>query len=473
MFTYATVCSGVEGCSLALSGMGWEPVFFSEIEPFPCAVLKYHYPNVPNLGDMSKISYNNEKGIITNGTVNVRFSGRLDLLGGGTPCQDFSHAGKRQGGAEGSGTRSSLMWEWLRLARELKPRVLFWENVVGTFSSNGGRDFFELVRAIDALGYCVSWRVLDAQYTRVDKWPMAIPQRRRRVWLVGCAGGDVSDITKILFESSSLIGDTPPSRISREKVATAPQDGNRGDAPMVGGRKHVEGWFDNIRNGFPTTGDDVNHTVCTSSNYQGVIEEIEPTTPPSPHKNQGGDMVVGVLDMMGGKAGAHFGDGKISPTITHGRGSVGDVHAVASGVTFDAHMGFPTVEGASQTLKNGNSPGWANGVVEKVEGVDGYNFAETGEVSAALRGTACDFQHTNGVIVKNSKGGDVMPCINANESKLGGDNQHIEGGISSMNFELYDTATEVSVCLNARRAQDTIINTPLPKDVNANVDASN
>lgn len=476
MITYATVCSGVEGCSLALDGMGWKPIFFCEIEPFPCAVLKHHYPNVPNLGDMSKISYNKETGVITNGTTNIEFRGQLDLLAGGTPCQDFSVAGKRSGAAEGSGTRSSLMWEWLRLAKEFRPRILLWENVVGAFSTNGGRDFHALVRAIDALGYCVAWRVLDAQFTRVDRWPMAIPQRRRRVWLVGCLGGDVADIAKILFESSSITGDTPPRRISREKVAKAAQDRDREHASMVG---------DSMSSRMSSTGKNVASTLsaddCTHSGQDyknssvietykipsmasNVMKSATPetgvrkvdvastldTSTQSPTKAQGGEMIVGTLDLVGGKAGVNFGDGDISPTLTHGRGSASDIHAVAAGVMLDAHTGFPTAEGISQTLKNGNSPGWANGVVEKVEGIDGYNFSQTGDASATIRGTACDFQHTNGVVVKNSN-----------------------VGVSSMNFELYDTAKEVSVCLNARRAQDTIINTPLPGDGNEASNATN
>ncbi len=275
MKTYATVCSGVEGCSLALTGMDWKPIFFSEIEPFPCAVLKAYYPNVPNLGDMSKISYDATKGIITNGKRNVQFSGRLDLLAGGTPCQDFSVAGKRAGGAEGSGTRSSLMWQWLRLAAELRPRTLLWENVVGCLSSNEGRDFAQFVAVVGELGYCVSWRVLDCQYvrtlgtsTQAPSWLHAIPQRRRRVWLVGCADAEPSETAEILFEPRSLVGNTPPRRRSREEASRTAQDRNPLHARVV------EGFFDNQRTGFPTTGEDVNHTVCSKNFYQGVIESI-------------------------------------------------------------------------------------------------------------------------------------------------------------------------------------------------------
>lgn len=486
-FTYATVCSGVEGCSLALEGMDWKPVFFSEIEPFPCAVLKSHYPDVPNLGDMSKISYNKEKGIITNGTRTIQFSGRLDLLAGGTPCQDFSVAGKRAGGEKGSGTRSSLCWEWLRLVSELDPRVVLWENVVGTFSSNNGRDFYEFVREVANLGYCVSWRVLDAQFTRVDKWPMAIPQRRRRVWVVGCATDNVTEVAEILFEHRSIVGDTPPRRVTRQEASRIAQNCHQVHADVVGasygigngqvnsaqitiGAKEVSQTLDCMEDPQKVM---IEHEVyridamqsnsMKSSNPDSGIHKVTSaqtldTTVPTPTKNQGGDIVVGTLDLMGGKTGAHYGDGETSPTLTHGRGSASDVHAVVSqgcdtynqsmtgdvsptirgtasdvdhvgsvvsqGMTFDAHMGFPTIDEVSQTLKNGTSPGSHNGVV----------------------------------ISTNSNGGDVMPTINANESKLGGDNQHITGGGTlSVNFEMYDTAEDVNVSLCAKRARDCMV----------------
>lgn len=432
--TYATVCSGVEGCSLALDGMGWQPLFFSEIEPFPCAVLKAHYPNVPNLGDMSKISYDQQKGVITNGQRIVQFHGRLDLLAGGTPCQDFSVAGKRAGGAEGSGTRSSLMWQWLRLASELRPRVIFWENVVGCLSTNNGRDFSQFVAAVGELGYCVAWRVLDCQYTRVDKWPMAIPQRRRRVWLVGCADAEPSDLAEILFESRSVVGDSAPRRRTREEVARAAQDGNPLHARMVEGTIALEG------NGQRPShrGSGINedgaqftlncieqHGVAYETNPKGesrtqeaVVYRIDPlssnsmksanpnsgihevavaqtldTTTPTPVKNQGGDVIV-------------------------------------EGKTFRAgSYGTYVEEGASGTLDCGHMAGIGNGTpCLVVEGVDGYNKTTTGDVAPTISGAASDIHHTHGVIVSNSNGGDVMPTINANEAKLGGDNQHIDGG---------------------------------------------
>lgn len=140
--TYATVCSGVEAHSMAVAPFGWKPLFFSEIEDFPSVVLAHRFPSVPNLGDMTKITYDPFKGVITNGEVEIKYEvGSLGCLSGGTPCQDVSVAGKRRGMSKDSGTRSSLAFHFARLVRELRPRWVVWENVPGVLSSNGGRDF--------------------------------------------------------------------------------------------------------------------------------------------------------------------------------------------------------------------------------------------------------------------------------------------------------------------------------------------
>ena len=136
---YASVCSGVEAASLAWMPLGWEAAWFSEIEPFPCAVLKERFPSVPNLGDMTKIKVEN----LSNGdqkftggdgtTCTVR--GGVDLLVGGTPCQGFSVAGK-QGGLRDD--RSVLCLTFVRLLETMRPRWFVWENVPGVFSTGGG-----------------------------------------------------------------------------------------------------------------------------------------------------------------------------------------------------------------------------------------------------------------------------------------------------------------------------------------------
>lgn len=184
---YLSLCSGIEAATVAWRPLGWQAAAFSEIEPFPCAVLAHRYPGVPNLGDMTKI--NGEE-----------YRGAVDLVVGGTPCQDFSVAGKRAGLA---GERSGLALHFARLVGEISPRWLFWENVPGAFSTNGGRDFGRFIAALEKFGYGLAWRTLDAQY-------FGVPQRRRRIFLVGYLG-DWRPAAAVLFEPHSLRGDTPPS----------------------------------------------------------------------------------------------------------------------------------------------------------------------------------------------------------------------------------------------------------------------
>ena len=240
--TYATVCSGIECMSAAVTPLGgWRPVFFSEIEPFPCSLLAHRYPAVPNLGDMTKITaekIGEDKWRITNGTDVIELAGRLDVLAGGTPCQDVSVAGKRKGMAEGSGTRSSLAFHFARLCRELQPRWVVWENVPGVLTSNGGRDFAHFVRSIGECGYSLAYRTLDAQWVRVDGLPRAVPQRRRRVWLVGMrtlghTGDGWRAPAEILFEPQGVRGDTPPCRVTGEGFTSPAQGGaRRADSPL-------------------------------------------------------------------------------------------------------------------------------------------------------------------------------------------------------------------------------------------------
>jgi len=198
---YGSVCSGIEAATMAWHVMGWEPAFFSEIEPFPCSVLQHHYPNVPNLGDMTKYEEWPDDAI--------------DLLVGGTPCQSFSVAGLRQGLAD---PRGNLMLTYLAIARRYQPRWLVWENVPGVLSSNGGRDFGTFIRGLEECGYHAAWRVLDAQFVRVDGFPYAVPQRRRRVFVVGYLG-DWRRAAAVLLEREGMRGNPPPSRQAGKGVA--------------------------------------------------------------------------------------------------------------------------------------------------------------------------------------------------------------------------------------------------------------
>jgi DNA (cytosine-5)-methyltransferase 1 len=191
---YLSVCSGIEAATVAWHDMGWQPAAFSEIEPFPSAVLAHHYPTVPNVGDMTKYK---EWDI-----------GAIDLLVGGTPCQSFSVAGLRKGLAD---PRGNLALVYLGIADLFKPKWIVWENVPGVLSSGGGRDFGSFLGALAQLGYGFAYRVLDAQW-------FGVAQRRRRVFVVGYLG-DWRPAAAVLFERQSLSGHPKPSREAGQKVA--------------------------------------------------------------------------------------------------------------------------------------------------------------------------------------------------------------------------------------------------------------
>ena len=197
---YGSVCSGIEAATMAWHSLGWQPAFFSEIDPFPCKVLKHHYPTVPNLGDMTKFKdWQHES---------------IDLLVGGTPCQSFSIAGLRQGLND---PRGNLMLTYLALANQCRSKWIVWENVPGVLSSNKGADFAAFLTGLGELGYGFAYRILDAQYVRTDGQPHAVPQRRRRVFVVGCLG-DWRSAAAVLFDSESLSRNTPPSRKARKDI---------------------------------------------------------------------------------------------------------------------------------------------------------------------------------------------------------------------------------------------------------------
>lgn len=193
---YLSVCSGIEAATVAWHPLGWQPVAFSEIEKFPSQVLAHHYPDVPNLGDMTKFEE----------WTNVS---DVDVLVGGTPCQSFSVAGLRKGLHD---PRGGLMLTFIEIAQRYRPRWIVWENVPGVLSSNGGRDFGSFLAALGELGYGWAYRVLDAQW-------FGVAQRRRRVFVVGCLG-DQRSAAKVLFESESVCRNTPPSREKKQDIAS-------------------------------------------------------------------------------------------------------------------------------------------------------------------------------------------------------------------------------------------------------------
>lgn len=191
---YISIFSGIEAATVAWESLGWKPIAFSEIDKFPSQVLQERFPDVPNLGDITQIDWSD-------------YAGTVDIVVGGSPCQSFSIAGKR----EGLKGESGLMFEYIRCVREVMPRYFIWENVPGALSSEKGEAFRQLLREMDELGYGLAWRILDSQF-------FGVPQRRRRLFLVGSLGNKRS--SEILFEPESVCWDYKSSRKKREELAS-------------------------------------------------------------------------------------------------------------------------------------------------------------------------------------------------------------------------------------------------------------
>jgi DNA (cytosine-5)-methyltransferase 1 len=192
---YGSVCSGIEAASVAWSPLGWRCAFVSEVEAFPCALLKHYYPGVPNLGDLNNYEQWPRQSI--------------DVLVGGTPCQDFSVAGQRAGLG---GARGGLTMRFLDCVERFAPAWVVWENVPGVLSIDGGRAFGAFLGGLAKRGYGFAYRVLDAQY-------FGLAQRRERVFVVGCAGGKWQRAAAVLFDAPGLRWNPPPSREAKQRVA--------------------------------------------------------------------------------------------------------------------------------------------------------------------------------------------------------------------------------------------------------------
>lgn len=208
---YATFCTGIGAFECAANSVGWDAVFSSEIAPFPCKVLKHHYPNTPNIGDMTKIN-------------GKEYTGTIDVICAGTPCQSFSVAGLRAGLDD---DRGNLSFEFCRLVGEIRPKWFVWENVPGVLSSNKGRDFGAIIGAMVQLGYGIAYRILDAKY-------FGVPQQRRRVFVVGHSSGDWRKSAQVLFEQTGGGGHTTEGASKKKEITAYTPSGFGGYSNGVG-----------------------------------------------------------------------------------------------------------------------------------------------------------------------------------------------------------------------------------------------
>ncbi|WP_063864841.1 phage N-6-adenine-methyltransferase, partial [Enterobacter hormaechei] len=261
---YGSVCSGIEAASKAWEPLGWKPAWFSEIEPFPSAVLAHHWPEVTNLGDMTKIA-----DAVRTGEVEAP-----DVLVGGTPCQAFSIAGLREGLSD---DRGQLTLSYVELANAIDAKrrergepeaIIVWENVPGVLSSKDNAfgcflaglagESSELQPAggkwthagcVSGPERVIAWRVLDAQF-------FGVAQRRRRVFIVASARKGF-DPAAVLFELDSVRRDSAPRRESQPEIAR-----NAGERTKVGSH------WDNPANPHPTLNQSNNIGGIGASNQE-------------------------------------------------------------------------------------------------------------------------------------------------------------------------------------------------------------
>jgi len=189
--------SGYGGFTIPARKYNIETIGFSEIDKYACSVLNYHYPNIKNYGDITKIKAEDLP--------------TVDIITGGSPCQDLSAAGK---GAGLNGERSGLFFHFIRLIKEKQPTYFVWENVKGALSSQGGWDFARVQIEMEQAGYDVWWQVLNAK-------DFGVPQNRERIFAIGIRKGSGREV---LFEQIS----SGQNNTANRKIKSARKFGSSG-----------------------------------------------------------------------------------------------------------------------------------------------------------------------------------------------------------------------------------------------------
>lgn len=222
MTTLVSLFAGIEGIGLAFERAGVSASAAVELDPAARGVIADRMPGTTLMTDVTEVTGDDLRA--------AGFDPGDGVLAAGWPCQGNSVAGRRGGMDD---PRSGLWSHVVRLVAETRPRWFVGENVPGLLSVNGGRDFGAVVRDLDDLGYGVAWRVLDAQY-------FGVPQRRRRVFIVGCLG-DGAAPAQVLLEPEGRGGDSPPSREARTDIAGSLTAGSDGRGWRVGADEAAAG----------------------------------------------------------------------------------------------------------------------------------------------------------------------------------------------------------------------------------------
>jgi DNA (cytosine-5)-methyltransferase 1 len=385
---FGSVCSGIEAASVAWHPLGWKAAWLSEIEPFPSAVLAHHYPDVPNLGDMTALPER-----ILSGEVEAP-----DVFCGGTPCQAFSVAGLRNSLDDARGNLSLTFVgianaiDHVRSVRSDDPAIIFWENVPGVLRTkdNAFGCFLGALAGEDDPVTCpdgkwptagvvvgqkraVAWRVLDAQY-------FGVAQRRRRVFVVASARDDF-DPAAVLFEFNGVRRDTAPSREARKEVTecagTLTANGGGLNRPAgnaneldfcvtVASAYAIQGSMIGRNDNAGPQGDGINEEVCFTQNTIDrhavaqpiAIQDVRP-----------------IEKMQNGRGWND--DGTAYTVDTHATQGV----AQPIGIFQDSEFGVAQYDSAG-TLRAGRIP--EHQMVMQPVGVDIFNAAFSGEVAVPL-----------------------------------------------------------------------------------------
>lgn len=331
---YGSICSGIEAATVAWHTLGWEPAWFSEIAPFPSAVLAHHYPDVANLGDMTKLV-----GMLDRSEIDAP-----DVVCGGTPCQAFSVSGNRQSLGDDRGNLSLVFCEVCNAVDDIRrnsseqPAIILWENVPGVLSTHDNafgcllaglagespisppNGQWPTAGIIVGTQRSVAWRVLDAQY-------FGLAQRRKRVFVVASARADI-DVGQVLFEFDGVQRTTKPRRETGQGNTRATTVGVDADS------------------GKPTLGVEVSH-IFTTTTQEAVfvgVQDVAPTVTCNISSIMSGDGLIksplaisiqgNTIDRNhGGAQGIGISTDDISYTLT-----TTDRHAVAFKVRGQGHV---------------------------------------------------------------------------------------------------------------------------------------